>query len=71
MALINCPECETQVSDKADKCPNCAFPLKDEVNVKSEGCFLQTMNLGCMVIVSIIIFIIFLIFFGAIFESTF
>lgn len=61
MALINCPECGTQVSNKADKCPQCAYPLKSEVTVKSEGCFLQTMNLGCMIVFAIIVVIIVLI----------
>ena len=28
MALINCPECGTEVSDKANACPKCAFPIK-------------------------------------------
>ena len=27
MALIECPECHHEVSDKADKCPNCSYPL--------------------------------------------
>lgn len=27
MALINCPECATQVSDRALSCPKCAFPI--------------------------------------------
>lgn len=27
MALIKCPECELQVSDKAIACPHCGFPL--------------------------------------------
>ena len=27
MALINCPDCNTQVSDKAIQCPKCAFPI--------------------------------------------
>lgn len=27
--LINCPECELQVSDKAISCPHCGFPLKN------------------------------------------
>lgn len=26
--LINCPECELQVSDKALQCPHCGYPLK-------------------------------------------
>ena len=27
MALIKCPECDKEVSDRAGVCPNCAFPL--------------------------------------------
>jgi hypothetical protein len=27
MALIKCPECSTEVSDKAAACPKCAHPL--------------------------------------------
>lgn len=27
--LINCPECQLQISDKAFSCPHCGFPLKD------------------------------------------
>lgn len=30
MALIKCPECELQVSDKALSCPHCGYPLKEE-----------------------------------------
>jgi len=29
MALIKCPECNTEVSDKADKCPKCAYPITE------------------------------------------
>ena len=29
MALINCPECNRQVSDKAESCPNCGYPLQN------------------------------------------
>lgn len=29
MALINCPECGTEVSDKAASCPKCAFPIAE------------------------------------------
>lgn len=28
MALIECPECKKQISDKAVSCPNCGYPLK-------------------------------------------
>lgn len=27
MALINCPECENEISDKAVNCPHCGFPV--------------------------------------------
>ena len=108
MALINCPECGNEVSDKAEKCPKCAFPIKDsaqkicpecgtqvssndlkcpkcafplkmveekptpisnnpktEVIVKSkEGCFLQTLNVGCMIIAGVIGLIILVVLIG-------
>ena len=36
MALINCPECGKEVSDKATNCPNCGYPLEDMDFVKEE-----------------------------------
>ena len=27
MALINCPECNKEVSDKAEICPHCGYKL--------------------------------------------
>lgn len=27
MALINCPDCQKEISDKAINCPNCGYPL--------------------------------------------
>jgi uncharacterized membrane protein YvbJ len=73
MALIHCPECGTEVSDKAEKCPKCAYPINpviqkgatnsnnQPIKVQEEGCFLQTMNMGCQVIAFIIAVIIILI----------
>lgn len=29
MALINCPECNKEISDKAASCPNCGFPIQE------------------------------------------
>lgn len=31
MALIQCPECQLQVSDKALACPHCGYPLNRTV----------------------------------------
>lgn len=30
MALIKCPECGKEISDKAATCPNCGMPLRKE-----------------------------------------
>lgn len=30
MALINCPECNKQISDFAVNCPNCGYPLQNK-----------------------------------------
>ncbi len=32
MALINCPECQKEVSNNAYTCPNCGFPISGEKN---------------------------------------
>lgn len=32
MALIKCPECGKEISDKAEMCINCGFPLKQHEN---------------------------------------
>lgn len=30
MALIKCPECQREVSDKAQNCPHCGYPMREE-----------------------------------------
>lgn len=37
MALIKCPECGREVSDKATKCPNCGMPFDEVVLSQSEN----------------------------------
>jgi len=38
MALINCPECKTEISDKAKSCPHCGNPLNQSIGQsKSEN----------------------------------
>ena len=37
MALIKCPECGKEISDKAGKCPHCGYPIEGiENNVEKE-----------------------------------
>jgi len=31
VALIPCPECDKQVSDRARSCPHCGFPVAEEI----------------------------------------
>ncbi|MBN2326857.1 MAG: zinc ribbon domain-containing protein [Candidatus Omnitrophica bacterium] len=50
MALIECPECSKQISDKAESCPNCGCPIKKkpvtvEKNKGIGGCS------GCLILV--------------------
>ena len=37
MALINCPECNQEVSDSANSCPKCGYPLKESTLKKVES----------------------------------
>ena len=34
MALLKCPECDRQVSDRAQCCPKCGFPVKDIIELE-------------------------------------
>lgn len=36
MALINCPECDKEISDKVKNCPHCGYPLIDDTPQKVE-----------------------------------
>lgn len=36
MSLINCPECGKEISDKADICIGCGFPIKEYLNKTEE-----------------------------------
>ena len=54
MALIKCPECGKEISDRAECCPECGFkqpPMKKSVNKKALG-----IGLGVLVIIVVVIF---------------
>ena len=36
MALISCPECNSRVSDRAEVCPRCGFPLTTPQDLTSQ-----------------------------------
>lgn len=37
MSLIHCPECNHEVSDKANSCPNCGYPVLDNIHIKKQS----------------------------------
>lgn len=66
MALKPCRECGHNVSTEAAACPNCGVSnpsggVRGALAAnqgKSDGCFLQTMNCGCMMIFGFIALVI-------------
>lgn len=62
--LVDCPECKKKISDQATSCPHCGYMLRN-TNIEerpgytpmphNEGCFLQTMNVGCLAVVAILL----------------
>ena len=45
MALINCPECNKGISDKANSCPSCGYSIVRKNNVSNTG---LNKNIGCL-----------------------
>ena len=44
MALINCPECENQVSNTAVACPKCGAPIAGALEASAAGAALTTIQ---------------------------
>lgn len=44
MAMISCPECNNTMSDQADACPNCGYPLR-----KPKRSGMPPVAIGCLV----------------------
>jgi rubrerythrin len=49
MALIICPECSKSISDKANQCPHCGYPIKNYNNFELYAEFENHKNLEDMV----------------------
>ena len=53
MALINCPECGKEISDKALSCPNCGTPIankKVRVHFHRKKTFVGSANTGTVIV---------------------
>ena len=44
MALINCDECNKEVSDKAETCPQCGAPIANALETKAAGSQIKTIQ---------------------------
>ncbi len=44
MALMNCPECNNQVSSTAASCPHCGAPIAEAIGRKAPGAPLTTIQ---------------------------
>lgn len=59
--MIKCPECGKEVSDKADKCPNCGYPLHIPTTSQTQQMPQQEKkkksNLGLDILIAILLFI--------------
>ena len=53
MALIKCPECNKEISDKVKTCPYCGYPLKGDNNKKIK---IILIAIGVIVCICILIF---------------
>ncbi len=45
MALIKCPECGTEVSSFAERCPKCSYPVSGGGSTQASGGKIQTIEL--------------------------
>ena len=62
MALINCPECNHEISDQAKACPHCGCPVKkkvtraDEQTKKNVKVFALILGAAILVVAAILLF---------------
>ena len=65
MALIKCPECKKDISDKAEVCPNCGYELKsanDSIGNSNLDKVISGNNLKYLLIIVVAAIGIFLVF---------
>jgi hypothetical protein len=46
MALISCPECGNEISDKAVSCPSCGVPISDDNKTSKDGPHISVTRTG-------------------------
>lgn len=46
MALIKCPECGKEISDKASNCPNCGCPIETDSTIKESNSIVKESSIN-------------------------
>lgn len=67
MALIKCPECGKEISDKAISCPGCGYPIyktemeteQDRVNIRNKNKGKNLLTFGGILLTITMLFILF------------
>lgn len=57
MALINCPECNKEISDQVTNCPNCGYPLKKKESKAGKRIIIAVSVIVVVILVSVLIFV--------------
>lgn len=57
MALINCPECNKEISDQVTNCPNCGYPLKKKQSKAGKRIIIAVSVIVLVILVSVLIFV--------------
>lgn len=57
MALINCPECNKEISDQVSNCPNCGYPLKKKDTKTGKKVIVLVSIIVLIILLSIMIFV--------------
>ena len=66
MALVKCPECGKEISDKANSCPSCGYPInqtemeleQDRVNIRNKNKGKNLLTFGGILLLITVVFVL-------------
>jgi len=57
LSLINCPECNKEISNQAKSCPNCGYEIAKLKDIEKKKEDKKNLRIGCIVVIVIAIII--------------